>query len=167
MNFRQKAAGFAAAAVLMTGVTFAQAPEAGSGPRSGKHHAAGKRGMQGKGFESMAARLNLTEAQQQQAKSIFENARASSKPLMEQLRQVRQELSEAAKANRPSSEIEVLASRQGDLRGQLTAMHTQAFASFYATLTPEQKEKAEQLRNERKNWKGRRGGAERQAPNAR
>jgi protein CpxP len=163
MNFRQKVAGFAAAAVLMTGVTFAQAPE--PGPHGGRHHAAGKRGMHGKGFESMAARLNLTEAQQQQAKTIFGNARASSKPLMEQLRQVRQELREAAKTNRPASEIEALSARQGDLRGQLTAIHTQAFASFYATLTPEQKEKADQLRNERQNWKGRRGGADRQTPN--
>jgi protein CpxP len=123
--------------------------------------------MHGKGFESMAARLNLTETQQQQAKTIFENARASSKPLVDQLRQVRQELREAAKANRPAAEIEALAARQGDLRGQLTAIHTQAFASFFATLTPEQKEKAEQLRGERKNWKGRRGGAEQQAPNTR
>ena len=119
MNFRQRVAGIAAATVLMTGVTFAQTPEPGSEPRAGRHHAEGKRGMHGRGFEAMTARLNLTEAQQQQAKTIFENARASSKPLMDQLRQVRQELQEAAKANRPAAEIEALAAKQGDLHGQL------------------------------------------------
>jgi protein CpxP len=166
MNFRSKFAGIAAAAVLMTGVTFAQAPDPGSNP-AGKHHAAGGRGMHGKRFESMVARLNLTENQQQQAKTIFESARASSKPLMDQLRQLKLDLREAAKANRPAAEIEALAAKQADLRGQLTAIHTQAFASFYATLTPEQIEKAEQLRTKRKNWHGRRGGADRSAPTPR
>ena len=43
------------------------------------------------------------------------------------------------------AQIHSLAAQQGNLRGQLLAMRSEAMAKFYATLTPEQKSKADQM----------------------
>jgi Spy/CpxP family protein refolding chaperone len=128
----------AMSAVLASGLLVAQPPMRGQKGERADFRA----GM----FERLAARLELTEAQKQQAKSVFDAARQQAEPLREQLKQTHDALRDAVKTGKTEVEIDQLASRQGALMGQLTGIHTKAFARVYATLTPEQKQKADELR---------------------
>lgn len=109
---------------------------------------------QGPGFRArgefkprfLGAGLGLTEEQKAQAKSIFGAAREQGKPVMEQLKSGHQAMAEAVKAN-DADRIKQLADSQAALMAQLIAIRSQAMAKFYATLTPEQKAKADEFRS--------------------
>ena len=60
------------------------------------------------------------------------------------MRQNREALAAAVKANN-TAQIERLSVQQGNLIGKTLAIKTQARAKFYATLTPEQRMKADQM----------------------
>jgi len=94
----------------------------------------------------LGAGLGLTEDQKAKAKSIFGAAREQGKPVMEQLKSGHQAMAEAVKAN-DGARIKELADSQAALMSQLIAIRSQAMAQFYATLTPEQKAKADEFRN--------------------
>ncbi len=128
----KRVVGLIGAAALAAGVLLAQAPAA---------H--GERGEHFKQF--LAGQLGLPDAQKAQAKEIFSAARDQAKPLTDQLRQGHEAMTAAVKANRPDSELDQLAQKQGALMGQLSAIHAKAFAKFYAMLTPEQQAKADKL----------------------
>jgi Spy/CpxP family protein refolding chaperone len=53
----------------------------------------------------------------------------------------------AVKGNRSDAEIKDIADRQGALVGQLAFIRAKAMAQLYAQLTPEQKTKAEAIRD--------------------
>src|SRR5271165_3289078 len=74
-------------------------------------------------LQKMAAQLGLTDAQQAQAKAIFQGARQTAKPVRQQLRQERQALQAAIRAS--------------------------ASAKFYSTLTPDQQQKLQALHQAR------------------
>jgi Spy/CpxP family protein refolding chaperone len=93
----------------------------------------------------MLRELGLTDAQKQQAKSIFQQARQSAQPLAQQLRANRDALAAAVKAN-DVAQIHGLSAQQGNLQGQILGIRTEAMAKFYATLTPDQKTKADEFR---------------------
>jgi Spy/CpxP family protein refolding chaperone len=92
----------------------------------------------------LAQALQLTDAQKEQAKSIFEQVRQTAQPLNQQLQQNRQALAAAVKAN-DAGQIQQLALAQGTLHGQLVTIRSQAMAKFYTILTPEQRAKADEL----------------------
>jgi Spy/CpxP family protein refolding chaperone len=110
------------------------------------------------------AALNLTDAQKEFAKQLRTDTAAQTKPLRDQLRQNRQDLKAAIQSNNAGA-ITQLSERQGQLQGQLAAIHGKAMASFHAQLTPEQKAKLDELREQRKQraanrmerWKARQG----------
>jgi Spy/CpxP family protein refolding chaperone len=126
--------------VMATGMVFAQtssgtvqpAPgKAAAGPRARMHH-------------RMIQALNLTADQKQQAKSIFQAARQTAAPLRTQMKANRESLAAAVKADN-AAQIQQLATAQGSLRGQLLSVRADAMAKFYATLTPDQRAKADQI----------------------
>jgi Spy/CpxP family protein refolding chaperone len=98
-------------------------------------------------LEHLARVLGLTESQKEQAITIFRNARKSSQPVHQELRQNRELLTAAAKS---ASELDIqrLATEQGRLFGQLVAIRARASAKFYQTLTPEQRVKYDQMREQ-------------------
>lgn len=133
---------FATTAALAAGMALAQVPSTPAQPQpaqQGKmwHH-------RGAGRQRMLAALNLTDTQKQQAKSVFQQARQQAQPLREQLKQNREALAAAVKAN-DVAQIHSLAAQQGNLRGQMLGIRSEAMAKVYANLTPEQKAKADQL----------------------
>ena len=93
----------------------------------------------------MAKRLNLTEDQKQQTRSIMQAARESSMPVVQQLRQSRQALRDAIKAGKSDAQIDQLSANVGNLAGQVAAIRAKAFAKTYALLTPEQRTKADRM----------------------
>ncbi len=89
--------------------------------------------------------LSLTDAQKQQATTIFHEADQDSAPLRDSLKQQHQALDDAVKSNVTDSQIDQLATTLGSLMGQLTAVRTKAFAKFYSILTADQRRKLDQL----------------------
>jgi Spy/CpxP family protein refolding chaperone len=99
---------------------------------------------QGRSGAVMAAALNLTDAQKSQMKSIFQEARQSSQPIRQQLRQTRQSLNAAVQAGN-SDQIQQLSATEGTQLGQLAAIHASARAKMFKMLTPEQQQKLSTL----------------------
>ncbi|HWD00119.1 MAG TPA: Spy/CpxP family protein refolding chaperone [Candidatus Sulfopaludibacter sp.] len=93
----------------------------------------------------MMQSLNLTDVQKQQAKTIFQQSRQSVQPVAQELKQNREALASAVKAN-DTAAIEKLSATQGQLRGRMMAARAEAMAKVYQILTPEQRAKAEQMR---------------------
>jgi Spy/CpxP family protein refolding chaperone len=96
----------------------------------------------------IAQALNLTDAQKQQAQAIIQQTRQTVQPLRQQSKQNRQALMAAIQAGKGDVEIHQLALTQGNLAGQLVAARAEALAKFYGTLTPEQRAKAVQMRQQ-------------------
>jgi protein CpxP len=139
--FRNKFAAWTATAVLgiaSLGATslFAAQTSAGGGHRHGRMDA------------FLSSYLNLTEAQQTQAKAIFHDARQSARPIRQQLQQTRQSLRAAVQANN-SAQIQQLATTEGSQVGQLAAIRSTAMAKVYQVLTPDQQQKLTALQQAR------------------
>ena len=134
-------------AALGTGFVQAQAPAAPATIPVGARRAARQKllarrvPLRGRGA---AKRLNLTDAQKQQAKTIREQARLTAKPLRDQLQQNRQALSAAVKAG-DAAQIQALSKTQGDLMGQAMAIRSQSRAQIYAGLTNDQRQKMDAI----------------------
>ena len=94
--------------------------------------------------QRMMQALNLTDAQKQQAKTIFQQAKQNAQPLAQQLKQNREALAAAVKAN-DVAQIHSLAAQQRQPAGQMLGIRTEAMAKFYSSLTPDQKAKADQM----------------------
>jgi periplasmic protein CpxP/Spy len=144
---RQKAIRFMAVAAMAAGMAVAQtaAPAPAPAPQPGQK--AGRLGMRRMFVNRMAKALNLTDAQKQQAKGIFQQAKQDGKPVAQQLRDNRQALNAAVKAYN-SGQIQSLAAQQGQLMAQMVTIRAEARAKFYATLTPEQRAKADQVQQQ-------------------
>jgi Spy/CpxP family protein refolding chaperone len=126
-------------AAVAAGLTFAQGPAPTTpapGPGQGQ-----QRHWRGHMGGRLANYLNLTDAQKEQSKQIFQAAANESQPLRDQMREVRKQLAEAVKTNAPADQINQLAATVGDLTSKLTVIHTKAFAQFYNILTPDQRTK--------------------------
>jgi Spy/CpxP family protein refolding chaperone len=135
MSTRKKVLIVVAAVVALGATVVAQAPRF--------HHRARMHAF-------IARQLDLTEAQKAEAKEIFKEARESAKPLVAQLR----EGHKAIKAGTSELELEQLASEQGTLVGKVAGIYAKAFSKFYASLTPEQKQKADKLHEQFKEFRG-------------
>ena len=116
----------AAAALVAGGILLAQGPHAG-GP--GGHQ------------NFLATYLNLTDAQKAQLKTISDNAKQTSEPLRQTLKQQEQAVEDAIKAGKSPTEIEQLANAEGPTLGQLAAVKASMNAQLFAILTPDQQQK--------------------------
>ena len=94
--------------------------------------------------QHMMAALNLTADQKTMAKSIFGQAREASKPMRMEMRQNREAMAAAVKADN-QAQIEKLAAERGRLTAKLSANRSEAMAKFYQALTPAQRAKADQM----------------------
>jgi Spy/CpxP family protein refolding chaperone len=162
MNFN-KLLGAAVLAFGLTTAGLAQTPDNTATPQ-GRHGQRGAGGAWQRGgiFGRGLAQLNLTDAQKQTMRQLMQDARTQAKPYADQLKQNRQDLETAIKSNNTTA-IPQLTERQAQLHGQVAAIRAKAMASFYAQLTPEQKAKADEMREQRKqrfeNWQQRRQNA--------
>lgn len=141
---------YLAAATFAAGILFAQNPASGPQPGAINNHE-WRPGSSMRGHfdvDRVAQALNLTDAQKAQAQTIFQQAKMSAEPIRQELRQNREKLSAAAKMSNNEADIQKLATEQGRLLGKLIAIHTEARAKFYQMLTPEQRVKDDQLRQQ-------------------
>ena len=136
---------------MAAGMMFAQAQPAQPAPQGHNTQAGqaaqGQKGMWNHRFEArqrMMEALNLTPDQKTMAKSIFGQAREASKPVRMELRQNREAMAGAIKANN-QGEIAKLATERGKLTAKLATNRGDAMAKFYQTLTPAQRAKADEM----------------------
>jgi Spy/CpxP family protein refolding chaperone len=128
---RQHLIRFATVAALAAGMAVAQTAAPAPVPAPGQARTAVR--PRARMHQRMMQALNLTDAQKQQAKSIFQQVRQDAQP-------IRQEV----KAD-DTAQIQALAAKQGSLRGQMLTVRSEAMAKFYSTLTPDQRAKADQM----------------------
>jgi Spy/CpxP family protein refolding chaperone len=98
----------------------------------------------GQMLEHFATILDLTPAQKAFAEKLAADTKTQAEPITAQLTQVHDEMQAAVKSNNTGN-ISNIATRQGNLMGQLAALHAKAMASFYAQLTADQKAKFDKL----------------------
>ena len=134
---------FTGAAILAAGMAFVYAET----PSQPQHHAANRQEWAQRRFDRMATQLNLTDAQKTQAQGFMQEARASAKQFAPQLKQNHQALAAAVKAGN-TADIERLSNQRGQLMGKMMAIHSEAFAKIYQTLTPDQRTKADQMQQQ-------------------
>lgn len=126
---------------------FAQQPQGGDAQQQRQQGREGRRrgGPGGEGFGMMRGlrELNLTDAQQQQARAIFDRFNANIKPQREQLMQLREQYKDG---NAPADAQE----RAKALRDQIHESEKAMRTELLGILTPEQRTKLEQVEKERK-----------------
>jgi Spy/CpxP family protein refolding chaperone len=93
----------------------------------------------------LASMLSLNLSQQANAKAIFDDEDAISKPLVKQLNQASDALVSARKAAAPDLEIDQLARNMGSISGEILAIDAKAQSKIYGQLSAVQKQKLEQL----------------------
>jgi Spy/CpxP family protein refolding chaperone len=153
-EMKRKFLSIAGASVLAAGMALAQSTAASNAapntatPNSGEH--SWRHGQPGSMVDRLSAKLNLTDAQKQQAKTIFANARQTAKPVRDQLKQDREALRAAAKSGAPESQIDQLANKMGPLMAKETAIRAKAFEKFYSILTPAQQAQLDQMHANRR-----------------
>lgn len=133
MTFKRLAAATAGVLAITAGLAIAQPP---AGPRHD-----GPRNP----IAMLATALNLSDSQKAAAQTIFDQARQDAQPVADQLKQEHQAIAAAVKAQKSDAELSDLAASQGKLMGQMAAIHLKAFSHVYALLTPEQRDKADQM----------------------
>jgi len=134
----------ASVTALASGMLFAQTPAPSNPSQPPAQHRQWNRGQM---FDRFATKLNLTDDQKTQAKSILQSSRESSQSIAQQLRQSRQALRDAVKAGKSDAEINQLSANVGNLAGQVATIRAKTFAKTYALLTPEQRTKADEMHN--------------------
>ncbi len=109
----------------------------------------GMMGMRGGHLGYLAQQLNLTDQQKADIQKIFQAEKSVMEPVITQLRENRQALQQAT-ANGQFDEATVtsLAQKQGDLMAQLIVSKHRVQSQIWQILTPEQREKASQLREQ-------------------
>jgi len=90
----------------------------------------------------------MTDSQKAQAKSIFQQARQSAKPVRQQLMETRKSLRAAIQSGN-TDQINQLSATEGNELGQLMAVRSSAFSKVYQTLTADQKQKLSELEQAR------------------
>lgn len=141
--------GFTVFALVAIGtiLAFAQKKSDGGGKWGGRGFGGHHRG----GFERLAEKLDLTDAQKEQVKQITEASRAKIKPLMESVRANRQKMETlTANGQFDEAQIQTVAQEQGAISAQLIVEKERAKWQIFQILTDEQKAQAAQLKEQMK-----------------
>jgi len=122
-------------------LSFAQQSDENAGASAWSGHRHGHMGY-------LARELNLTDAQKQQIKTMMQAQRTTMRPLMQQMAQNRLAMLNAtASGAYDQAKVQAIANQQSQLMAQLMTQKASIHSQIYnQVLTPEQKAKADQLR---------------------
>jgi periplasmic protein CpxP/Spy len=138
---KRKIVGIAVAAfVLMIGVTAALAAhERGEWQKDPVGHM----------VRHMSRRLDLSDAQQTQVRSILEAERPNVQPLVQQLLEGRRQMAAAEKDGFDEAKVRTIAAQQAQNITELIVIKERVQSKVYQVLTPEQRTKFDQMRQQR------------------
>ena len=114
-------------------------------------------------LKHMTKQLNLTEAQQTQIKGIMAGEKTKIKPMMQQLRQNQQTEDANINGSFDENQARTFANKQAQLMTDLIVEKERMRSQVYAVLTPEQRQKALQLMQERQQHRQQRMNMKKQA----
>jgi Spy/CpxP family protein refolding chaperone len=137
-------------------ITFMSAALAGGLMAKQQRPMESQQGARANRMERMAAALNLTDQQKQEARTIFMSERQAMRPTRQELLRERKAVESAIETGKPAAEIQQLASKEGPALGRLAASRAVTSAKFHAMLTPAQQQKLASLHQQ---WRERRAGA--------
>jgi len=131
--------------------------------KGGKHHGKshGKRsGKGGHGMKRMIKKLDLTEAQQAELKTLREEQKAASAPLREEMKALRTEMKALDTSSADyDGQVAAIADKKANLTRQTFILKSSARQKFQAVLTAEQLATMKEMKENRKGkGKGKRGG---------
>jgi protein CpxP len=129
----------------------------------GQHRGMGFGRNNGWMLKHMAKQLNLTEAQQTQIKGIMADEKSKIKPMMQQLRQNEQAENANVNGTFDENQARTFANKQAQLMTDLIVEKERMRSQVYAVLTPEQRQKALQLMQERQQHRQERMNMKKQA----
>lgn len=96
-------------------------------------------------------KLNLTDDQKKEMFSIRLDERAKMKPLFQKLKDGRKQLADVERTGKfDEANVQAIAKGQADIIANIMVEKTRMKTRMYAVLTPEQRTKAEQMREQ---WK--------------
>ncbi len=144
MNFDKRSFILAASLVLASGAAFSQTPSAEAPAEQQRH---GKRHHKG-GAGRMAAALNLTDAQKEQAKTIREKYKASHTEVRTQMRDLRTR-AEAAKQANNTAELDKIKQEREAVFAKAKVSWDAERAEIRSILTPEQQVKFDEMAQRR------------------
>jgi Spy/CpxP family protein refolding chaperone len=130
-----------AAVIAMTASLAVAAPHEGQGGKHGR----GRHGELGARF---AEKLNLTDAQKEQIRTMNQTFRDSNKEFFEQARDTHRQMREARQAG-DQARLESLKATAQSQRAQMKQLHTEQRQRVLALLTPEQRAQFEAMKAER------------------
>lgn len=105
-------------------------------------------------FEHMGRMLKLTDEQKQTLAARKDEQRTQYREQRQQIRQTQRALHEAVANNANEAEVTALAEKLGDLNAQQVIAQARDKQFLLSILTPEQKEKMEQMKSKRKkHWR--------------
>lgn len=90
-------------------------------------------------------KLNLTDAQQEQAKAIMQKEMLTIKPLMKQSRQMEEQLHQYAEGGYDETKVRTLATQKAQVELELSVQRTRIHNELYQLLTPDQQSKLKEL----------------------
>ena len=114
-------------------------------------------------LKHMIKQLNLTDAQQTQIKGIMADEKTKIKPVMQQLRQNQQAEDANINGSFDENQARTFANKQAQLMTDLIVEKERMRSQVYAVLTPEQRQKALQLMQERQQHRQERMNMKKQA----
>lgn len=104
-------------------------------------------------LEFLTEELALSDAQVEQIDALRAQTREQVRPLMEQMREIRQALREVSGPNYDAASVESLARSQGELSTQLIIEKEATKAQMLEVLTPEQRDQLIELLEERRGFR--------------
>jgi protein CpxP len=102
-------------------------------------------GMGGPMMGFFAKQLNLTEDQKAQMKSVMEKEHPTMKPLMQQQRQIDQQLRQYVEGTFDQAKVQALAAQKAQVQAQITVQETRIHNQLYQLLTPDQQTQLKQI----------------------
>ncbi|MCU1219853.1 MAG: pilus assembly/Cpx signaling pathway, periplasmic inhibitor/zinc-resistance associated protein [Candidatus Angelobacter sp.] len=129
----------------------------------GQHRNVGFGRHDGWMLKHMARQLNLTETQKTQIKGIIAEEKTKIKPMLQQLRQNEQAENANVNGSFDENQARAFAKKQAQLMTDLIVEKERTRSQVYALLTPEQRQKALQLMQERQQHRQERMGMKKQA----
>ena len=130
-----------------------------NGKHGGKHGKRGGKRGGGKMMGRMIKKLDLTEAQQAELKTMREAQKTQSEGLREQMKALRTEMKALDSTSADyDSQVAALADKKANIDRQKFIQRSAAQQQFEAVLTEEQRAKLKEMKENRKGKGGKRGG---------
>lgn len=105
-------------------------------------------GMDGNMEHFLAEKLNLTDEQKTQARTILQKEHATVAPLFQQDHQLEVQLRQYSEGTYDEAKVQALAAQKAQVQQQLTIQQTRIHNEVYQLLTPDQKTQLKQLEAE-------------------